>query len=145
MPDGNKAQLMQVAHDVGLKKRCVVFTGYISDEELIQLYNLCKLYVFPSWHEGFGLPALEAMACGLPCIVANNGGIGEYVTPETGFSIEPKSREYLVETLTEKITTLIENKPLLQKMSAKCYERVEEFEWNIKAKKIVEIYEKSIM
>jgi len=42
------------------------------------------------------------MACGLPCIVANNGGIGEYVTEETGFKIEPNSRGYLTQELTKK-------------------------------------------
>jgi glycosyltransferase involved in cell wall biosynthesis len=48
------------------------------------------------------------MACGLPCIVANNGGIGEYVTEETGFNIEPNSREYLTQELTKKIKILVE-------------------------------------
>jgi len=49
------------------------------------------------------------MACGLPCIVANNGGIGEYVTEETGFKIEPNSREYLTQELTKKIKILVED------------------------------------
>jgi|GEM_PF-6667762 glycosyltransferase involved in cell wall biosynthesis len=49
------------------------------------------------------------MACGLPCIVANNCGIGEYVTEETGFKIEPNSREYLTQELTKKIKILVED------------------------------------
>ena len=49
------------------------------------------------------------MACGLPCIVANNCGIGEYVTEETGFKIEPNSREYLTQELTKKIKIMVED------------------------------------
>ncbi len=49
------------------------------------------------------------MACGLRCIVANNGGIGEYVAEETGFKIEPNSREYLTQDLTKKIKILVED------------------------------------
>src|SRR5690606_33453296 len=57
----------------------LIFTDYITDEELVQLYNLCKLFVFPSWHEGFGLPALEAMACGAPVIGANTTSLPEVI------------------------------------------------------------------
>ena len=143
--DGSeKVNLESQVENLGLEK-IVSFTGWIKQSETVNYYKEADIFCFPSIREFGGAVVLEAMACGLPCIVANNGGIGEYVTPETGFSIEPKSREYLVETLTEKITTLIENKALLEEMSAKCYERVQEFEWNIKAKKIVDIYEQSIM
>lgn len=143
--DGSeKVNLESQVENLGLEK-IVSFTGWIKQSETVNYYKEADIFCFPSIREFGGAVVLEAMACGLPCIVANNGGIGEYVTPETGFSIEPKSREYLVETLTKKITTLIENKALLEEMSAKCYERVQEFEWNIKAKKIVDIYEQSIM
>ena len=46
-------------------------TGFVPEEDLIALYNSCKLFVFPSWHEGIGLPALEAMHCGAPVIGSN--------------------------------------------------------------------------
>jgi len=49
------------------------------------------------------------MACGLPCIVANNCGIAEYVTEETGFKIEPNTREYLTQELTKKIKIMVED------------------------------------
>jgi glycosyltransferase involved in cell wall biosynthesis len=87
---------------------------------------------------------LEAMACGLPCIVVNNGGIGEYVTEQTGFKIEPISREYVIQELTNKIKYLVENKTLLQQMSIEAIERAKEFEWGYKAEQIVEIYQKLI-
>ena len=63
----------------------------------------------PSAREFGGAVVIEAMACGLPCIVANKGGIGEYVTEETGFKIEQNSREYLTQELTKKIKILVED------------------------------------
>jgi len=69
-------------------KRCklsvndVIFTGRISDEDFVALYNLCDLYVFPSYHEGFGLPALEAMQCGAATIGANTTSIPEVIGRE---------------------------------------------------------------
>lgn len=67
------------AHSVGLDPGTLRFTGYASDEELVQLYNLCGLFVFPSWHEGFGLPPLEAMRCGAAVIGANATSIPEVI------------------------------------------------------------------
>src|SRR5215510_499844 len=64
MPGGIISEFNRQAERAGLKPGDLRFTSYITDEELVQLYNLCELFVFPSWHEGFGLPALEAMACG---------------------------------------------------------------------------------
>ena len=84
------------------------------------------------------------MACGLPCIVANNGGIGEYVTEETGFLIEPLSREYLTQELTDKIKLLVEDEQLREDMSTKAVERAREFTWENKAQKIVDIYQEMI-
>jgi glycosyltransferase involved in cell wall biosynthesis len=63
-------------------KRCglsgrVVFTGFVSDEELLKLYNLTQLMAFPSKYEGFGLPVAEAFACGAPVLTSNNSSLGE--------------------------------------------------------------------
>jgi glycosyltransferase involved in cell wall biosynthesis len=62
---------------LGLTEAEVVVTGHITDKDLISLYSQCKVFVFPSLYEGFGLPALEAMACGAPVIAANNSSIPE--------------------------------------------------------------------
>lgn len=71
--------LEKCAKSAGLRPDELCFTGYVTDEELLQLYNLCQLFVFPSWHEGFGLPALEAMACGAPVIGANTSSLPEVI------------------------------------------------------------------
>lgn len=63
----------------GLSTEHLVFTGFVSDQDLVRLYNLCHLFIFPSWHEGFGLPALEAMRCGAPVIGSNCTSIPEVI------------------------------------------------------------------
>lgn len=79
MQEGCIAKLNHLARSANLKPDELRFTGYVTDEELVQLYNLCELFVFPSWHEGFGLPALEAMACGAPVIGANTSSLPEVI------------------------------------------------------------------
>ncbi|MGB3510820.1 MAG: glycosyltransferase family 4 protein [Microcoleaceae cyanobacterium] len=119
----------------------VKFTGWVRQEETLEYYSKADIFCFPSIREFGGAVVIEAMACGLPCIVANNGGIGEYVTEETGFKIEPISREYLTQELTKKIQILVENEKLWEDMSVKSVERAKEFTWEEKAKNIVSIYE----
>ena len=122
----------------------VSFTGWVNQQETLDYYRKADIFCFPSIREFGGAVVMEAMACGLPCIVANNGGIGEYVTEETGFKIEPNSREYLTQELTSKIKLLVEDERLRESMSAKAIEKAREFAWDKKAEKIVEIYEKML-
>ncbi|MEQ9370823.1 MAG: glycosyltransferase family 4 protein [Coleofasciculus chthonoplastes F3-SA18-01] len=119
----------------------VNFVGKITQAETLEYYRKADIFSFPSIRESGGAVVLEAMACGLPCIVANTGGVVDYMTEEAGFKIEPISREYLTQELTNKIEILVKNEHLRERMSAKAIERVREFEWGRKAKKIVKIYE----
>jgi glycosyltransferase involved in cell wall biosynthesis len=75
--EGHREMLNVLATVHDLPIRQMVLTDYVSDKDLIALYSLCTLYVFPSIHEGFGLPALEAMACGAPVIGSNTTSIPE--------------------------------------------------------------------
>jgi glycosyltransferase involved in cell wall biosynthesis len=143
--DGSeKSHLEQMVQALNLGN-IVRLVGRVSQQETREYYRKADIFCFPSIREFGGAVVLEAMACGLPCIVANNGGIGEYVTEETGFKIDPLSRNYLTTELTNKIKILVEEEKLRQTMSEKSIERVREFEWGEKAKKIVEIYEKMLL
>jgi glycosyltransferase involved in cell wall biosynthesis len=73
--------------------------------------------------------------------VPDHAGLGEYVTEETGYLIEPRSREYLVTELAEKITLLQGNGDLLRSMSARAIDRVAEYVWETKGRRMLGIYE----
>ena len=77
-PEGRRA-LEELAARHGLGRDAVILTGFVSDDDLRVLYNVCALFVFPSWHEGFGLPALEAMRCGAPVLGANTTSLPEVI------------------------------------------------------------------
>lgn len=76
---GDMAAFRSKTRALGLTADDVVVTGHVTDTALRCLYNQCKVFVFPSLYEGFGLPVLEAMACGAPVIAANNSSIPEVV------------------------------------------------------------------
>lgn len=75
----DQERLLGLARSCGLNAGEVVMTGFVPDEDLTILYNACKLFIFPSWHEGFGLPALEAMACGRAVIGSDRSSIPEVI------------------------------------------------------------------
>ncbi len=77
--DQGRQILMAHAAKFGLDPAELVITGFVPEDDLVTLYNLCHLFVFPSLHEGFGLPALEAMACGAPVIGSNRSSIPEVI------------------------------------------------------------------
>lgn len=78
----NRIDLERVAAAAGLTKNELVLTGFVPEDDLLLLYNLCTVFVFPSWHEGFGLPALEAMSCGRAVIAASTSSLPEVVGRE---------------------------------------------------------------
>ncbi len=80
--------LRALARRHGLSDTDVVMPGFVPDPELAQLYRACRLFVFPSFHEGFGLPALEAMACGCPAIGSNTTSIPE-VIGDPAYTFDP--------------------------------------------------------
>ncbi|MEL6468678.1 MAG: glycosyltransferase family 4 protein [Cyanobacteria bacterium J06623_4] len=120
----------------------IEMTGWIPYDDIHALYGAADVFCFPSVREFGGAVVMEAMACGLPCIVVNNGGIGEYVTEATGFKIEPTSREYIVQQLQQHIATLVNTPELGCEMARHAKERAKDFFWDVKAKKIIEVYDR---
>ena len=77
-------------------KEKVILTGYINDDDLPALYSNAMMFVFPSLYEGFGLPVLEAMACGCPVITSNTSSLPE-VIGEVGIKVNPKDNKEMIE------------------------------------------------
>jgi len=79
LPDAHRSSFLSHAAKCGLNEGELIITGQVTDDEMIALYNLCKAIIFPSWHEGFGLPVLEAMSCGRAVIASNTSSLPEVV------------------------------------------------------------------
>jgi len=118
----------------------VHFIGWVDQKDTLNYYRNSDIFCFPSLREFGGAVVLEAMANGLPCIVVNHGGIGEYVTEETGFRIAPTSRDFVVQELKQRIEELAQNQALRQGMSLRAIDRAREFSWSRKTEQIVDIY-----
>ena len=118
----------------------VCFTGYIEQYQTLDFYQKSDIFCFPSVREFGGAVVLEAMANALPCIVVDNGGIGEYVTDKTGFKISPVSQEFVVEKMAIHIAQLVEDRTMRNDMSYEALKRAEEFTWDVKTRKIVDTY-----
>ena len=73
----------RMVQDLGISER-VAFTGWVNEEHKPALYSGARAFLFPSWYEGFGLPPLEAMACGTPVIASDRGSLPEVVGPGGG-------------------------------------------------------------
>jgi glycosyltransferase involved in cell wall biosynthesis len=81
----------------------VRFVGYVPQAELPLWYNLAEVFVYPSLYEGFGLPALEAMACGTPVVVSNSSALPE-VVGEAGLTVEPRDADALAQAIYSLVT-----------------------------------------
>lgn len=136
MPEGDVVSFKQVTKSVGLKVDELLFTGYVSNNELVQLYNLCKLYVFPSWHEGFGLPALEAMACGAPVIGANTSSLPEVIGLDEAL-FDPLD----VKAITAKMKQALEDEAFRLRLVEHGLQQAEKFSWDTTAQKAIEAWE----
>jgi len=143
--DGSELGVLQREVERLHLQEIVKFVGWVAHAETIEFYRQADIFCFPSLREFGGAVVLEAMAHGLPCIVVNHGGIGEYVTDETGFRIEPRSRAFIVRSLVEKIEQLASDPVLYRQMSERAVARAREFTWDVKAKKIVALYHETIL
>ncbi len=99
----DRERLQQLAKKEGLGADELITTGFVTEEDLLTLYNACKLFVFPSWHEGFGLPALEAMACGRAVIGANTSSVPEVIGREDAL-FDPRDDAAITRQIEEVLT-----------------------------------------
>lgn len=118
----------------------VIFTGFITQEEVIKLMNSALIFVFPSFFEGFGMPNLEAMACGCPVITSRGFAISEVVGNAALILSNPKDSM----ELADKIILLIKDKSLREEIIERGLMRVKLYSWTKSAQVILDTYEKCL-
>ncbi len=137
MPEGDTAELRKTAKSVGISEGSLLFTGYVSDEDLARFYNLCTVFVFPSRHEGFGLPALEAMSCGAAVIGSNISSIPEVIGLSKAM-FDPHDEK----AISQKLAEVLGNEAFRDELSAHGLEQAKKFSWDESARRAIAAFEK---
>lgn len=131
---GVRGKLLKHIEALNLQKD-VIFTGHVSESELAEIYNAVDLFVFPSLYEGFGMPPLEAMACGTPVITSNTSSLPE-VVGEAAITVDP----YDINKFAEQMYEVLTNEGLREDMIKMGLERAKVFNWGNSAKKTLKVY-----
>jgi glycosyltransferase involved in cell wall biosynthesis len=130
-------QNQEIMSIIDSQQEFINYLGYVSDEQLPHIYNLATLFVYPSYYEGFGIPPIEAFACGTPTIVSNITSLPE-VCGDCAIYIDP----YNQQQLTNELNSILNNKTLQQKLIQKALVKVQQYSWDLSAKKHQELFEK---
>ena len=130
--DNTRTKMAAWCHQAGLSEGELVLTDFVPDDDLMALYNMADLFVFPSKHEGFGLPPLEAMACGAPTLGANTSSLPEVI----GWS-EALFDPHSPANMAEKISQALIDPAFRAKLKAHGIEQVKKFSWDASAVKAI--------
>ena len=128
-------EVKKTVHDERLEGS-VRFTGLIPDKDLVMLYNGALVYVFPSLYEGFGLPALEAFACGIPVCAANSSSLPEICGEGNAAFFDPHNPR----DIAEKIASVYTDPQYMQQLVIRGAARLKDFSWGRMARKTLDIY-----
>ena len=128
------SSFIKTVEELNLQDR-VIFKGYIPDNELEWMYLNASLFVFPSLSEGFGLPILEAMSCGVPVITSNYGAMAE-VAGNAALLVNP----YNIDEIAEAMYKVLTDQKLKEDLIKKGLERAKQFSWEKTAKETLEVY-----
>jgi glycosyltransferase involved in cell wall biosynthesis len=120
-------------------EREVVFPGFVADEDLPALYNLAEVFVFPSLYEGFGLPPLEAMACGTPVVTSDSSSLPE-VVGEAGLMVSSGDGEALAQAMRR----ALDDSALRVDLAKKGLHQARKFTWQTATQRLLTIYERLV-
>ncbi|MFZ5366037.1 MAG: glycosyltransferase family 4 protein [Patescibacteria group bacterium] len=129
-------EILQLIKVLKLEDR-VIRLGWIPEEDLVKIYNLAQVYCQPSFYEGFGLPVLEAMACGCPVVASKTSSLPE-ICGEGALMVNPNKTEKMVEALERAIVNTKARDALIRKG----FEQVKKFSWEKTAKETMDVYKK---
>jgi glycosyltransferase involved in cell wall biosynthesis len=130
-------EIVELPKKLGIEDR-VIFTDFVPDNEIVPLTNGATAFLLPSLWEGFGIPAADAMACGVPCIVSDISSLPE-VVGNAGLLVDPKS----VDQIEQAIRLITTDKKLHSKLSKLSLEQAKKFSWRKMAKEVLEVIEKA--
>lgn len=133
-------EVLAEAGRLGLENR-VQFAGFVDDADLPALYSAASLFVFPSLYEGFGLPLLEAMACGVPVITSDASSLSEVAAPlpggrETAVQLSPQEQD----AWTEAINSLLADSAARAGLIAAGLQQAQRFTWDGAARQLLTLY-----
>ncbi len=128
-------ELRKIGQELGIDER-IIYCGFLGSRWMPVLYNGASLFVFPSFYEGFGIPPLEAMACGVPVITSNTSSLPE-VVGDAGILVDP----FDIEGLADDIYKVLSDGELRREMSWKGIERARMFSWEKTVKETLRVYE----
>ena len=127
-------RVQEAARESGVADR-IRFFGFVTDEDLLQLYNACDVFVFPSFYEGFGLPALEAMACGRAVVCSDASALPE-VVDGAAILFDP----YAIDEMVRAIADVLLDSELRSRMERLGLQRAAHFSWQKTAQKTLEVF-----
>lgn len=116
----------------------VIFTGFVTDEDLVALYKDSSAFIFPSLNEGFGLPALEAQNFGLPVLTSNRSSLPEILGNSALYFNPLKPKD-----IAEKIKKVLNSKEIREGLVLKGYNKIKEYSWAKMARETLKVYEES--
>lgn len=126
-------RLAPLVRDLGLESR-VTLVGHARHETIVRAYNACSLLVYPSSYEGFGMPVLEAMACGAPALALRNSSFLEFAE---GAAVLAERGD--VETLFQAMDQVLHDAPLRERLSRVGVERAQAYDWRIIAERTMRL------
>jgi glycosyltransferase involved in cell wall biosynthesis len=133
-PSWDRSAVRRAIHAGGLEDS-VILTGFVPPDELPLLYNMADLFVFPSLYEGFGLPPLEAMACGTPVLVSDRGAL-----PETTGNAAMVTDPLVPDRIAAAMKSILTDPALRDGLRARGLARAREFSWSAAAAATEAVY-----
>jgi len=137
MLDYDRSELDKLLTEIGDKNliNSIVLTGYVINTDLPSIYSQAKVFLYPSLRESFGIPMLEAMACGVPVITSNTSSMPE-VAGNGALIIDP----FKPEEITSGLSKLVDDEDLRNKLIAEGLVQAEKFSWKAMAQSVLDIY-----
>lgn len=137
MLDFERVELEKLVNEIGDPEiiNHIFLTGYVINTDLPAIYSQCKVFLYPSLRESFGIPILEAMACGVPVITANTSSMPE-VSGDAAYFVNP----FNYSEITDGIVNILNDNKLRDHLIEKGFKRAKQFSWKSMAESVLNIY-----